>query len=242
MRIAIIGYGKMGKAIEAIALERGHEIIILNGSEAPDFLQKNTADVAVEFTGPESAAENIKRCISAGIPVVCGTTGWLAEKNSIEEFCKTHQGSFFYASNFSLGVNLFFRLNAILARMMAGNEHYKSSVTEIHHTQKKDAPSGTAITLAEGIVSNNPRLTGWAAVPLNGHFPEHGETGILQVISERADPFPGKHTVRYTCEEDEISITHEAFSRKGFAAGAVAVAEWLPGRTGVFGMDDFLKF
>ena len=234
MRIAIIGYGKMGKAIEAIALERGHEIIILNGSEAPDFLQKNTADVAVEFTGPESAAENIKRCISAGIPVVCGTTGWLAEKNSIEEFCKTHQGSFFYASNFSLGVNLFFRLNTILARMMARNEHYYPSISEIHHTQKKDAPSGTAITLAEGIISNIPSLTGWA--------PGTAQPGILPVFSERIDPFPGKHTVRYSCDEDEISITHEAFSRKGFAAGAVAVAEWLPVRTGVFGMDDFLRF
>jgi len=234
MRIAIIGYGKMGKAIEAIARDKGHDIIILNGTEAPDFLQKNTADVAVEFTEPESAAENIKRCITAGIPVVCGTTGWLAEKNSIEEFCKTHHGSFFYASNFSLGVNLFFRLNTILARMMARNEHYNPSISEIHHTQKKDAPSGTAITLAEGIISNTPKLTGWASGT--------AQPGILPVFSERIDPFPGKHTVRYSCDEDEISITHEAFSRKGFAAGAVAVAEWLPGRTGVFGMDDFLKF
>lgn len=241
MRIAIIGYGKMGKAIEAIAKEKGHEIIILNGSEPPDFLQNNSADVAIEFTGPESAAENIRMCILAGIPVVCGTTGWLSQKKSVEEFCKFHQGSFFYASNFSLGVNLLFRLNSFLAKLLAGKEDYQPSITEIHHTQKKDAPSGTAITLAEGIIDGNPHFTGWSVKPSSENSFENEKTGTIPIFSERTDPFPGKHTVRYTCEEDEISITHEAFSRKGFASGALAVAEWLPGRIGVFGMDDFLK-
>lgn len=242
MRIAIIGYGKMGKAIESIAQNKGHEILVIKDSVRMSILKPGSADVAIEFTGPESAAQNIRKCISAGIPVVCGTTGWLSEKQSVEEFCIQQGGSFFYASNFSLGVNLFFRLNKFLAQMMAGQNNYQPAITEIHHTQKKDAPSGTAITLAEGIISNNLQYTGWVSEEKTAHLSDNEKRQVIPIYSERADPFPGKHTVRYGSREDEISITHEAFSRMGFAAGALAVAEWLPGHSGVLGMDDFLPF
>ena len=234
MKIALIGYGKMGKAIEGLARERGHTLLIYDLGSDLTTLKRDSPDVAIEFTHPESAAENIRACIQAGIPVVSGTTGWLKEKPTIETYCREQGGSFFYASNFSLGVNLFFRLNQYLATLMSRQSGYQASITEIHHTQKKDAPSGTAITLAEAILKNIPNYSGWA---LDSTDPK-----TLSIHSERKDPYPGTHTITYSGKIDEISITHHAHSREGFAAGALAVAEWLPGKKGVLSMEDFLSF
>ena len=234
MKIALIGYGKMGKAIEVLARENGHTLLIYDLGSNLANLKTEAPDVAIEFTNPEAAAENIRACIQAGIPVVSGTTGWLDEKPQVEAFCLEHEGSFFYASNFSLGVNLFFRLNEYLANLMSRQSGYQVSITEIHHTQKKDAPSGTAITLAETILNSNPDYSGWSM--------DSKDPKMLSIHSERKDPFPGTHIIRYSGKVDEISITHHAHSREGFAAGALAVAEWLPGRKGVLTMRDFLSF
>ena len=234
MKIALIGYGRMGKAIEALAQAKGHTLLIYDLGSNLSTLKTAAPDVAIEFTHPEAAAENIRACIQAGVPVVSGTTGWLKEKASVETFCLEQGGSFFYASNFSLGVNIFFRLNEYLASLMSRQSGYQASITEIHHTQKKDAPSGTAITLADAIVKNIPDYTGWAL--------DSTDPNVLSIHSERKDPFPGTHVITYNGKTDEISITHHAHSREGFASGALAVAEWLPGRKGVLTMKDFLSF
>jgi len=233
VNILLIGYGKMGKVIEQVALSRGHHIAgkIEIGFEG--VFPK--ADVAIEFTQPESAVDNIKKCIDQKIPVVCGTTGWLARKEEVHQYCIERNGSLFYASNFSLGVNLFFHLNKQLARLMNGRQGYEVSIEEIHHTQKKDAPSGTAITLAEGIIKNYSGKTGWTTR-------ENPSQQEISITSKRLDPVPGTHTVVYRSSVDDLEIKHTAHSREGFAFGATLVAEWLPGKIGVQGMNDFLKF
>ena len=236
MNILLVGYGKMGKAIEKIALGSGHVI-----SAAIDTVEEREAvnksipiDVAIEFSQPEAAIENLKFCFDRNIPVVCGTTGWLEHKQEIVDYCKSKNGAFFYASNFSLGVNLFFRLNEYLAKLMNGRQEYSLSIDETHHTQKKDAPSGTAITLAEGIIATNPQFKQWA-------YPENFAKQAIVINSFREDPAPGMHVVKYQSDVDDIEIKHTAHSREGFALGAVLVAEWLKGKKGVFTMDDFLK-
>ncbi len=235
MNILLIGYGKMGKAIEAIAIERGHSIT--GKADNPEELLKfnSTADAAIEFSQPDAVIDNLKFCFDKKIPVVCGTTGWLGRKHEIESLCTQKKAAFFYASNYSLGVNLFFKLNEYLAILMKGRKGYEISIDETHHTQKKDAPSGTAITLAEGIIKNNPSKKGWALNKASN--PEE-----LPIRSFRIDPAPGTHTVHYNSAVDDVLIQHTAHSRQGFALGAVLVAEWLAGKTGVYTMDDFLKF
>jgi 4-hydroxy-tetrahydrodipicolinate reductase len=236
MNILLLGYGKMGKIIEKIALERGHNIVGRIGSgnrKEMDQLEKDNVDVVIEFSVPEIAYNNITHCLKKGWPIVCGTTGWLEHRREIENLCESQKGSFFYASNYSIGVNLFFRLNRQLARLMNGQE-YKASMTEIHHIHKLDAPSGTAITLAEGIIAENQTVTAWKLAPENGE-------GIIQIKAEREGEVPGTHIIRYDSSVDTIEISHTAHSRAGFALGAVISGEWLPGRQGVFGMDDLLK-
>jgi 4-hydroxy-tetrahydrodipicolinate reductase len=234
MKILLLGYGKMGKTLEKIALERGHEIVgridISNRDAIP-----TEADVAIEFSQPEGAYDNVRFCLENKIPVVCGTTGWLEKKAEVEILTQSCNGTFFYASNFSVGVNLFFRLNEHLAKMIKSFPHYDVSIDEIHHTEKKDAPSGTAITLAEGILKHNSEKKKW--VKEETQNPED-----LVITSFRIDEVPGTHLVKYASPLDDIEIRHIAHSREGFARGAVLVAEWLPGKKGVLGMEDFLQF
>jgi len=234
MKIVLIGYGKMGKTIERIAVSRGHEITgrIDVGDDFNSF--GNPADVAIEFTQPEAAVNNLKNCFDKGIPIVCGTTGWLQHKNEVEKHCLTKNGTLLYSSNFSLGVNLFFKLNEHLAKLMDRYSQYEVSIDETHHTQKKDAPSGTAITLAEGVIKNLSRKKEWSLGATEN-------TEALVINTFRVDPAPGTHVVKYVSTVDDIEITHTAHSREGFALGAVMVAEWLAGKKGIYTMDDFLK-
>lgn len=231
MKIALVGYGKMGKIIGEIAESRGHQIVAkLN--ETPTSENLNNPDVVIEFSHPEAAFENIKTCLENNIPVVCGTTGWLDRKSEIEELSSSNGSAFLYGSNFSLGVNLFFALNEKLAGLMKNFDEYGIQLEEIHHTHKKDAPSGTAISLAEGIMKNNDKYKSWKLDETNGE-----ELGIFAV---REDEVPGTHSVFYKSEVDEIEIKHTAFSRKGFALGAVIAAEWIQGKSGNFTMKDVL--
>ena len=237
MRIALIGYGKMGKEIEKIALDRGHEIILKIDITNPEDLtieNLKMADVAIEFTTPASAVANYKLCFEAGIPVVSGTTGWLEQLPSVKQLCKTLDGTFFYASNYSLGVNIFFALNKKLAELMAKTSEYKVEMTEIHHTQKLDAPSGTAITLAEGILENIPEMKTWVNQSTNN-------PAELGIISEREGQVPGTHIIKYDSEVDYIEITHLAKNRKGLAFGAVLAAEYSFGKKGILSMNDLLN-
>ncbi|WP_343303306.1 4-hydroxy-tetrahydrodipicolinate reductase [Chitinophaga niabensis] len=237
MKIALIGYGKMGQAIEAIALGRGHEIIHRIDINSSHLLEKEhlqQADVAIEFTTPETAYENIIRCFDANVPVVCGTTGWLDKLPQVKSQCLEKHQAFLYASNFSIGVNIFFELNRRLAELMAPQSAYGVSMEEIHHTQKKDAPSGTAITLAEQILEKVPGKKGWVNE-------ETTDPAQLAIISKRINPAPGTHTITYSSPIDDITITHTAHSREGFAAGAVTAAEWLKGKKGIFTMKDVLS-
>lgn len=237
MRIILIGYGKMGKVIEKIALNRGHEIVeridVNNGQRLKE-LTSNEADVAIEFTQPESAYVNTKTCIEQGIPVVSGTTGWLEKKQEVEALCKEKGGAFFYASNYSVGVNLFFQLNKYLARMMKPYTDYKVNTEEIHHTEKKDAPSGTSITLAEGLMETFTEKTKW----VNEATDKPDE---LPIISLREHDVKGTHTIQYLSAIDDIEIKHTAHTREGFASGAVMAAEWVHDKQGVFGMADMLN-
>jgi 4-hydroxy-tetrahydrodipicolinate reductase len=234
MQILLIGYGKMGKIIESIALQRNHTIAgKIDPVSGLSFDFRAPVDVAIEFTQPASAAANIRMCIDRKIPVLSGTTGWTGDKRDVDEYCMKNAGTFFYASNYSLGVNIFFKLNEKLARMMAPHTGYNVSIDETHHTQKKDAPSGTAITLAEGVLKNLDRKKHWTKG--GDANPED-----LVIRSFREDPAPGTHVVKYESAVDDIEIKHTAHSREGFARGALAVAEWLPGKKGVLGMDDFL--
>jgi 4-hydroxy-tetrahydrodipicolinate reductase len=236
MKIALIGYGKMGKAVEKIAIGRGHTISARIDIDPNDIIQleNNLHDVAIEFSVPGHAPNNISKCFDLKIPVLSGTTGWLTHKPEIEKYCRDKNGTFFYSSNYSLGVNLFFKLNEHLAKIIKPYTDYKVNIEEIHHTQKKDAPSGTAITLAEGILKYFTNKSGWTL------HPEKKEDKI-EIESKRIDPYAGQHTVTYKSPVDEIEIRHTAHSREGFALGAVLVAEWLPSQKGVLGMDDFLK-
>lgn len=235
MNILLVGYGKMGKTIERIALERGHNIAGKIDIDNLQDLNTAEADVAIEFSHPDAAFENVKRCIERNIPVVCGTTGWLRRKGEIEAVTKEKQSTFFYASNYSLGVNVFFKLNEQLARMMDQFNAYDVSIDEVHHTEKKDAPSGTAITLAEGIIKNVARKKKWAN-------PAGGNPEEIEIKSFRIDNVPGTHVIKYASVIDDIEIKHTAHTREGFAVGAVMVAEWIRDKKGVLNMDDFLKF
>ncbi|MFY0254385.1 4-hydroxy-tetrahydrodipicolinate reductase [Chitinophaga sp. 30R24] len=237
MKIALIGYGKMGKAIDAIATAKGHEVILRVDLNSQHLLEKEhleKADVAIEFTTPETAYHNILKCFESNVPVVCGTTGWLDKLPEIKEHCEQQHQAFLHATNFSIGVNIFFEVNKKLAALMASQPQYDVWMEEIHHTQKKDAPSGTAITLAEQVLAAVTRKTGW--VNAENQQPEN-----LSIISKRIDPAPGTHTITYTSAIDDITITHTAHSREGFASGAVVAAEWLKGKTGVFTMRDVLN-
>ncbi len=238
MNILILGYGKMGRAIEEIAEERGHTIkhkININNTQALKFIDPSEIDVAIEFTQPDAAFNNVKYCIEHHIPVVCGTTGWLERMPEVEKLCEEKDGTFFGASNFSLGVNLFFRLNKLLARLMNHHPNYEVEITEIHHTEKKDAPSGTAIVLAKGIIGEMESKTKWVNEKTS-------DAGTIPVISKREADVPGTHIVKYTSNTDDIEIIHTAHSRAGFALGAVLVAEWILDKKGVLTMDDFMNF
>jgi 4-hydroxy-tetrahydrodipicolinate reductase len=235
MEIILLGYGKMGKIIERIAKSRGHAVTArIDVDNAAEF-HTAKGDVAIEFSHPDAAFENVKKCIERNLPVVCGTTGWLQRKPEIEALCKKQNGTFFYASNYSLGVNVFFKLNEYLARVMSNFSEYEINMDEIHHAEKKDAPSGTAITLAEGILRHVPRKKKWVNQKTM-------KTEELYIESFRIDQVPGTHVVKYESPIDDIEIKHIAHSREGFAKGAVTVAEWLKDKKGVFTMDDFLKF
>lgn len=236
MNIALIGYGKMGKAIEEVAVSQGHQIVLkIDLDNAADFNQENIAkaDVAIEFTGPHSAKQNVLKCLEMGIPVVCGSTGWLADWQEVADACATKNGTLLYASNFSIGVNLFFELNSYLAKLMLPHTDYAVSMKEIHHTQKKDAPSGTAITLAEQIMEVLPNKKQWV-----NHVSSNPEE--LSILSERIDPAPGTHTITWHSAIDDIEITHTAHTRKGFASGAVLAASFLPGKKGIYTMKQVL--
>ncbi len=236
MKIALIGYGKMGKAIEALALQNGHQVVLkIDVSNAVEFTQANAdkADVAIEFTGPHSAVKNILQCIEYGLPVVSGSTGWLEQWAQVEAACAAKNGTVVYSSNYSIGVNLFFEINKQLAKLMDPYPDYNVSMTEIHHTEKKDAPSGTAISLAEQILENLGRKHKWT----NDAASNPNE---ISIRSERVDPAPGTHTVCYSSAIDTIEITHTAHTRQGFAAGAVMAAEFASNKKGIFNMKDVL--
>lgn len=235
MKIALIGYGKMGKAIEKIALNRGHQIVGPFDAEGIDIEALKQADVAIEFSRPEAAKENLKKCIVHKIPVVCGTTGWLEHLEEIKADCIANESAFMYASNYSIGVNIFFAVNRYLAEMMNQQPQYEVEVEEIHHTQKLDAPSGTAITIAQDIIAKINRKTSWVNE-------EPNDDSELPIYSVREDPAPGTHLVSYISEIDTIDIVHTAHSREGFASGAVLAAEWIKGKKGVFSMKDMLGF
>ncbi|PZX48741.1 4-hydroxy-tetrahydrodipicolinate reductase [Algoriphagus chordae] len=240
MNILLLGYGKMGQLIAELSESRGHSIsakINIDNRDELNSLDPATIDVAIEFSQPEAAVENIKWAIERGIPVVSGTTGWLDQKPAIEQLTIDKDSAFFYASNYSIGVNIFFKVNEFLAKLMNETTGYTSSIEEIHHTAKKDAPSGTAITLAEGIIKNINELTNWN---LSEGANENEQS--LPITSKRIDPAPGTHIIRYSSEIDDIEITHTAHSRQGFALGAILVAEWIQGKKGVLSMDDFLSF
>ena len=236
MKIALIGYGKMGKAIEEIAVGKGDEVTIKISSANKDAFATEhlkEADVAIEFTGQESAAENIKKCLAANIPVVSGTTGWLRQWDDVVNYCNERNGTFLYASNFSIGVNLFFELNKYLADLMSAHPAYDVSLEEVHHKQKKDAPSGTAITLAEQIMQKIRSKRRWVNAETN-------EKDALQIISKRIDAIPGTHRIIYNSPIDDIEIIHTAHSRKGFAEGALEAARFIRDKKGIFSMRDVL--
>lgn len=236
MKVALIGYGKMGHEIESVLLKRGHEVVlIIDVNNADQFNAENLskADVAIEFSAPSAAYGNIVKCIESGVPVVCGTTAWLDRYDEVVALCENHKGAFFYASNYSIGVNLFFKINRELASLMERFGEYDVTLNEIHHTQKKDAPSGTAITLAEGILENCTRKKSW-------HLGTTIEPELLEVTSQRRSVVPGTHTIVWESPADTITIDHTAKNRSGFAVGAVVAAEFLAGKQGVYTMDDIL--
>lgn len=236
MKIALIGYGKMGKAIEELALAKGHTVVLKIGSRNLHELTTENlkqADVCIEFTTPHSAFDNIAMCIQAGVPTVSGSTGWLEKMTEVQQQVEENQTAFLYASNFSVGVNLFFKINEYVAQLMAKHPEYKVSMEEIHHTAKKDAPSGTAVTLAEGILSNRSDMKMWVNE-------ESTKPEALTIISKRIDPAPGTHTIFYQSEIDDIVLNHTAHSRKGFASGALLAAEFLVGKKGIYTMKDVL--
>ncbi len=236
MKIAILGYGKMGKAIEAAASERGHTVGLRVSSANADFVPADLAghDVAIEFSRPESVVGNVLKCFDADLPVVIGTTGWYDRFEELKKTCEKKGQAMLPATNFSIGVHLFFSFNKYIAKAMSHYKHYDVAIEEIHHTQKLDAPSGTAITLAEGLIENRDEKTEW--INESTHLPHQ-----LGIVSKRIENVPGTHTVRYRSEIDSIELKHTAHNRKGFATGSVVAAEWLKDRKGVFAMSDVLN-
>ncbi|MES2543795.1 MAG: 4-hydroxy-tetrahydrodipicolinate reductase [Bacteroidota bacterium] len=238
MKIALLGYGKMGQVIERIAMERGHEIV-LRKSSSSSFAGLETADVAIDFSVPDSAVTNISTCLDSGIPIISGTTGWLENYDEMVSLCKEKKGAFIYGSNFSLGVNIFFELNEYLAKIMSKFNQYGVEMEEIHHTQKLDAPSGTAISLAQGII-NNSNYSDWTLKnPDDSNNSEQAEHILID--AKRIENIPGTHSVFYNSEVDLIEIKHVAHNREGFALGAVIAAEWIVGKKGIFTMKDVLN-
>lgn len=238
MKIALLGYGKMGHTIERIALERNHEVVLkINDENLDDLTKENIckANVAIEFTNPDSAVENILFCLKNSVAVVCGTTGWLNQLKFVEDKCKEFNGAFLYASNYSVGVNIFFEINKKLAVLMNAHPAYNPTIEEIHHTHKKDAPSGTAITLAEQVIKTLDQKNKWVNEPTQG-------VNQLSIISKRIDEVPGTHSVKYSSPIDDIEIIHTAHNRDGFAEGALLAAEFIKGKKGVFSMKDVLGF
>ncbi len=236
MNIGLVGYGKMGKAIESIALSQGHSIKLKIGStNQQEFTEQaiKACDVIIEFSTPNTVVENLSKIIKAGVPVVCGTTAWLKHLPTIQNLVQQYNGAFIYASNFSIGVNIFFEINKQLARIMQSQVNYIPSVEEIHHTAKLDAPSGTAITIAQGIIENYPNLSGFVNEPST-------DSDKLSIISKRLDPAPGTHSVSYKSLIDDIQITHTAHSRDGFASGAVLAATFLFNKKGIYTMQEVL--
>jgi len=236
MKIALYGYGKMGKTIERLATERGHEVVLrINSDNASTIIASDlkAADVAIEFSRPELAQSHIKNCIAAQLPIVIGTTGWYDQYDQLKKECIENNAAFLAATNFSVGVNLFFALNKHLAKLMQPHSDYTVEVEEIHHTEKLDAPSGTAITIAEGIIENYSNLTNWKMDKGNEHE--------LKITAVRTPNVPGTHEVKYQSKIDEIAIKHTAHSRDGFALGAILAAEFINGKHGVFTMNDVLK-
>ena len=232
MKIALLGYGRMGKAIEELAKGRGHEIVSILDKDRTQGDISN-ADVAINFSIPSAAVNNLKLAFDNDVAVVCGTTGWVEQLNEIHDYCKLKKSGFLYASNFSIGVNLFFKLNELTAQLMKGQEkNYTAHLEETHHIHKLDAPSGTAITLAEGIAAQNDHYKKWSMDP---------KTNDLKISAYREGEVPGTHSITYSSEVDEIRIEHKAHSRQGFALGAVIAAEWLKGKEGIFSMKDVLN-
>ncbi|EPR74302.1 Dihydrodipicolinate reductase [Winogradskyella psychrotolerans RS-3] len=231
MKIALLGYGRMGKSIEAIAVNRSHSIV-LKVSDADSNYDFADADVAIDFSIPSVAVANIKKALDAGVPVISGTTGWLDHYDEIIDYCNSKEGTFLYASNFSLGVNLFFELNKKLIELMSGFSEYTTEIEEIHHTQKLDAPSGTAITLAEQIIEHT-NYNNWTL--------DEPKPTEIQIDAKRIEGVPGTHEITYNSEVDAISIKHTAHSRQGFAMGAVIAAEWIKNKKGIFSMKDVLN-
>jgi len=237
MKIALIGYGKMGKEIEKIAVERGHDIAFVVDEQNIDYRSEELVGIeaAIEFSTPDAAVQNIYKCFEAKAPVVVGTTGWYNEFENVTTRCAETNATLFHASNFSVGVNIFFELNRKLASMMNKQPAYDATMEETHHIHKKDAPSGTAITLAEGVISELEQKEKW----INDGVPDRNE---LLITSIRADEVPGTHNIKYESEIDSIVIEHKAKSRKGFALGALLAAEWVANKTGVYSMKDMLQF
>jgi 4-hydroxy-tetrahydrodipicolinate reductase len=239
MRILLIGYGKMGQAIEQVALRRGHYIvhkIDLGNRGSLAAVDPETVDVALEFSQPAAAYSNICQCLAKHIPVISGTTGWLAQREEVYAYCKAHQGTFFYAPNFNIGMNIFFKINAVLAKLMDQCPEYDVMLAEEHHREKKDTPSGTAITLAEGIIQNMRRKKRWKI----GLRQQTRQKDSLDILVKREQDVPGTHTVTYTAPLDTLELRHVAHSREGFAKGVVSVAEWIRDKQGILTMEDFL--
>lgn len=232
MKIALLGYGKMGQVIERIALERGHEIV-LKKNKSNSYEGLSDAEVAIDFSIPSAAVNNISNCFHANVPVISGTTGWLEHYDEMLALCKEKNGAFIYGSNFSLGVNIFFELNEYLAKIMSKFDSYTVEMEEIHHTQKLDAPSGTAISLAKGVIENSSKYTEWTL--------ENPKSNQIHIEAKRIGTVPGTHTVTYNSSVDAIEIKHTAHNREGFALGAVIAAEWIIGKQGVFTMKDVLN-
>jgi len=246
MKIALLGYGKMGKIIEKIATDRKHEIVLkIDFNNLHDLTTENLqkADVAIEFSTPATVLTNIGHCIKAGVPIVVGTTGWYDQINAVKEQCAAGNGTVLYASNFSVGVNIFFHINKILAKLMKGHPYYDVQVEEIHHIQKLDSPSGTAITIAEGILDNLDFKKEWVNVltDADGNAEDNLKTDQLLIESHRIDSVPGTHTVIYDSEVDSIEIKHTAHNRNGFALGAVLAAEWVLDKKGFYSVSDMFN-
>ncbi|MGE5942707.1 MAG: 4-hydroxy-tetrahydrodipicolinate reductase [Flavobacteriales bacterium] len=232
MKIALLGYGRMGQTIEQIAIKRGHTIVLKVDKDDTSY-DITKADVAIDFSIPDVAFNNISICLNNQVPVISGTTGWLHDYDKAIALCKEKKGAFIYASNYSLGVNIFFELNKVLAKMMSNLKQYNISLEEIHHTKKLDAPSGTAISLANDIIAKHKTYENWAL--------HEGNDTTIPIIAKRIEDVPGTHTVTYESDVDTITIEHMAHNRDGFALGAVIAAEWIVGKTGIFTMNDVLN-